>query len=172
MQRLIDLSNRYSSLPSVLPSLIGKALEGKEEYLLDYMRTQLFEGKGADGKDLRPLYSEDLKSNGGFFKTAEAAKRYADWKKGLSYPKNVNRNADAPNLYITGRFHKEFDVLIEPDEMIFLGTTAWAERIIDKYNLVNFGLNETYVRKMIDEIVYPLIKPLILDYLNGKITAI
>lgn len=101
---------------------------------------QLFEGKASDGKDLRPFYSEDLKP-GGYFHTKESAARYAQWKlTGISYPYQAQRNPDAPNLYINGRFHSELGVRILTNAVAVMPVTPYAARIVAKYGIRNFGL--------------------------------
>lgn len=102
---------------------------------------QLFEGKASDGKDLHPYYSEDLKSSGGYFKSPESAARYSAWKQtGIQYPYKANRNPDAPNLYINGKFHSELGVQFFSTSVGVMPLTPYASQIVAKYQLRNFGL--------------------------------
>lgn len=108
--------------------------------ILELQKRQLFEGKAASGEDIRPYYSEDLQP-GGYFRSAETAKRYSVWKeKGISYPYSAKRNPDAPNLYINGRFHSELDVQFDADSVGIVGTTGYAQGIMAKYGINTFGL--------------------------------
>lgn len=108
--------------------------------ILDLQRQQLFAGKTSGGDDIRPYYSEDLKPSG-YFHTVESARRYSAWKKdGINYPYSVDRNPDAPNLYINGRFHDELGVQFATDSVAVVGTTGYAKNIVAKYGIDTFGL--------------------------------
>lgn len=120
-------------------ALVREALEPHGEEIVEQQRIQLLEGKGSDGKELHPFYSEDLKPSG-YFRTRESAQRYADWKQTLSYPANVRRNPNAPNLYITGVFHDDLNVDFRADELAIVPDTAYAANIMAKYGFGVFGL--------------------------------
>ena len=108
--------------------------------ILELQKLQLFKGLAANGKDIRPYYSEDLKPSG-YFYSVESSKRYAAWKKdGINYPYSVDRNPDAPNLYINGRFHDELGVQFNPATVGIVGTTGYSKGIIAKYGINTFGL--------------------------------
>lgn len=110
-----------------------------ERDIMDLQQYQLLQGKSSSGADLRPFYSEDLKPYG-WFKSAETAGRYAAWKQEISYPYEVSRNPDAPNLYITGKFHDELAVSFTMSSVEIVGATAYAKQIMAKYGTRNFGL--------------------------------
>lgn len=118
---------------------IRDVLEQHEEDILDLQKLQLFEGKASSGEDIHPYYSEDIKPSG-FFNSVEAAKRYSDWKQTISYPRMADRNADAPNLYINGRFHSELGVSFGSESVMVGGKTSYADGIIAKYGIETFGL--------------------------------
>lgn len=108
--------------------------------ILELQKHQLFQGLASNGQEIRPFYSEDLKPSG-YFHSVESANRYAAWKKdGISYPYSVQRNPDAPNLYINGRFHDELGVQFLADTVGIVGTTGYSQRIVDKYGINTFGL--------------------------------
>ena len=108
--------------------------------ILELQKIQLFQGLDSDGEDIRPYYSEDLKPSG-YFYTVESAGRYAAWKlDGINYPYSAQRNPDAPNLYINGRFHDELGVQFNPDSVGIVGTTGYSKGIIAKYGVDTFGL--------------------------------
>jgi len=110
--------------------------------ILELQKIQLFEGHASSGEDMRPYYSEDLKPAGRFY-SVESAKRYAAWKESMGYPYSVQRNPDAPNLYINGRFHDELGIEFGADTVAVIGTTGYAKNIIAKYGLQSFGLMPT-----------------------------
>lgn len=140
---LQDLYNRAVALQTQLQdgSLVRNVMMQHEADIYQQQQIQLLEGKSSSGEDLRPYYSEDLRSRGGWFHTAESAGRYAAWKQDLSYPYSVNRNPDAPNLYINGRFHSEIGVEFRADSVAVIPLTGYAEIIMAKYGLQNFGLS-------------------------------
>lgn len=125
-------------------------LERHREDIIELQQIQLLEGKGSDGEDLRPYYSEDLQPQG-WFKSKETAGRYAAWKGTLSYPFNVQRNPDAPNLYITGVFHGDLDVQFNPDTLAIVPTTMYAQQIMAKYGMGMFGLSAEKWGEMMNE---------------------
>lgn len=140
------------------------------EDILDMVRIQLLEGKAANGENLRPSYSEDLQP-GGFFKSRESAKRYADWKLTISYPAQVGRDPDTPNLYINGKFHSELDLKVGDSAMMVDGSTAYADRIMDKYGKQNFGLTDENCNILAKDYLYPTLIKKIKEMLHGKDSA-
>lgn len=120
-------------------AIVREVLEPHGREIVEQQRIQLLEGKGSDGKDLNPFYTEDLKPSG-YFKSRESAQRYADWKSTLSYPSNVRRNPNAPNLYITGVFHDDLNVDFRANELAIIPDTAYAANIMGKYGFGVFGL--------------------------------
>ena len=120
--------------------LVRDVLERHGEHIVEQQRIQLFMGKGSDGRDLHPFYSEDLKPKG-YFKNSASAAAYRAWKQTISYPYSVQRNPDAPNLYITGVFHDDLNVDFGADSMAIIPDTAYAANIMAKYGFGIFGLN-------------------------------
>lgn len=100
---------------------------------------QLFEGKASNGEDIRPYYSEDLKPTG-YFRSRETAKNYSAWKEIIPYPYQVDRNPDAPNLFINGRFHSELTVEFSSNAVGVVPATSYAQQIVAKYGISTFGL--------------------------------
>lgn len=158
MQRLKDLSTRMSAFSNSLVRLVRASLEAHQEEVIDMEREQLLGGKNGNGEDIRPYYSEDLKANGGYFKSAESARAYANFKSGLTYPKDVARNPDAPNLYIFGQFHSELRVDFDDTKMAIVGSGALSRRVIAKYGEETFGITDENLRKLIDSYILPTMK--------------
>lgn len=120
-------------------ALVRSVLEGYGEDVMAMQRIQLLEGKASSGEDIHPYYSEDV-GPGGYFKTKAEAEQYRAWKGTLRYPHTVSRNADAPNLYINGKFHSELNVSFGPDAVAVVATTPYASKIVRKYGVDTFGL--------------------------------
>ena len=131
-------------------SLMREVLESHGNDIVEQQRIQLLEGKGSDGEDLRPYYTEDIKPRG-YFRTRESAQRYAAWKGTLSYPYSVRRNSDAPNLYVTGVFHSEIGVEFGAEAVGIVPDTAYATRIMNKYGRNSFGLSLAKWNVIFDE---------------------
>lgn len=142
MDILTDLLNRVLTLQASLESgsLVREILVARGDEIIEEQRIQLLKGKDSGGEDIRPFYSEDIKPEG-YFHSVESAGRYAAWKQDLSYPYTVDRNPDAPNLYINGRFHRELGAEFGTDELGIVGLTGKAQAIIAKYGKDTFGLN-------------------------------
>lgn len=139
---LDQLLNKVTDVNEGLTSgaLIRNVVTEHETDIMDRQYEQLFEGKTATGDDIRPYYSEDLQP-GGYFKSKDSAKRYVEWKLSLSYPIQVTRNSDAPNLFVNGKFHSELGVIFGPDIMTIVGKTGYAQNIVTKYGLAQFGIS-------------------------------
>lgn len=139
---LNDLRKRVADVNDGLQTgeLVRNVVVKHPDDILELQKQQLFAGLASNGQDIRPYYSEDLKPSG-YFYTAEAAKRYAVWKdSGINYPYSAQRNPDAPNLYINGRFHDELGVQFDADTVGIVGTTGYSKKIIAKYGVSTFGL--------------------------------
>lgn len=141
MKILDDLLARVETVEVGLASgqTIKFVVEKHEKDILDLQKEQLFEGKASSGEDLRPYYSEDIGANG-YFRTAEGAANYAAWKERIPYPYTAQRNPDAPNLYINGKFHSTLKVEFDSNEVTVNGSDIWSMRIVNKYGLGSFGL--------------------------------
>ena len=117
-----------------------EALRPREQLIMSHQYQQLFDGKASNGEDIHPFYSEDIKPRG-YFRSKESAERYSQWKlTGIPYPYRGNRNPDAPNLYITGKFHEELGVKFLPETIVIGSKTFYAADIVAKYGLGTFGL--------------------------------
>ena len=139
---LDDLLARVRAVESGLEggSLVRDAVVNHGEDILELQQQQLFEGKASSGEDLRPYYSEDIKPRG-WFHSVESAGRYAAWKESaISYPYSAQRNPDAPNLYVDGKFHSEMGVEFSTDSVGIVPETNYARVIMEKYGLRSFGL--------------------------------
>ncbi len=139
---LNDLRSRVQYVNDGLISgeLVRNVIVGHSDDILELQKLQLFQGLAADGQDIRPYYSEDLKPTG-YFHSIESAGRYAAWKRdGINYPYSVQRNPDAPNLYITGKFHDELGVQFTNETVGIIPTTPYAAGIMAKYGITTFGL--------------------------------
>ena len=121
-------------------SLVRGVLRSHEDDIMEQQHIQLLEGKGSDGNDLRPYYTEDLKPHG-YFNDQQSASNYMAWKQSLFYPYTVGRNPNAPNLYINGRFYDEMEVRFEAETMGIFPSSGYASQIMGKYGLHRFGLS-------------------------------
>lgn len=139
---LNDLRTRVAGVNDGLQTgeLVRNVVVQYPDDILELQKIQLFQGLAANGEDIRPYYSEDLKP-GGYFRTPDSAARYAAWKQsGINYPYKANRNPDAPNLYINGKFHDELGVQFDVQTVGIVGTTNYSKGIIAKYGMQTFGL--------------------------------
>lgn len=153
---MMTLQRLITNLKSVEEGLqrgkfVREALIPRADEIMTFQYQQLFEGKASNGEDIRPYYSEDVKPNG-YFRSKESADRYIAWKQtGIPYPFRANRNPDAPNLFITGKFHEELKVDFGSDTMTIKGGTSYADGIVAKYGIGTFGLTAESWGEMINE---------------------
>lgn len=153
---LEELITGITDYANNLNEIIREGAQSCKDEILQEQREQLFSGKASSGEDLRPYYSEDLQSNGGYFRNIESARNYKQWKAELSYPSQTTRvNMDAPNLYINGKFHLELDMQFDPDSMAVVGETEYAQRIMTKYGWRNFGLMDERWATILDNFIQP-----------------
>jgi hypothetical protein len=131
-------------------SLVRGVLRNHADDIMEQQHIQLMEGKGSDGNDLRPYYTEDVQPSG-YFKTVASARNYMAWKETLNYPYSVTRNSNAPNLYINGRFYSEMEVRFEADTLGIYPSTGYASEIMAKYGLHRFGLSALKWQVMMEE---------------------
>ena len=136
-----DLRSRVAGVNDGLQTgeMVRNVVVKHPDDILELQKQQLFQGLAADGQDIRPYYSEDLKPSGRFY-SVETAGRYAAMKNDMNYPYSANRNPDAPNLYFNGRFHDELGVQFDFDAVGIVGTTGYSKQIIAKYGVSTFGL--------------------------------
>ena len=74
---LNDLRTRVQSVNDGMETgeLVRNVIVQHPDDILDLQKMQLFQGLAANGQDIRPYYSEDLKPSG-FFHSVESAGRY------------------------------------------------------------------------------------------------
>lgn len=102
-------------------------------------KDQLMEGKTIFGKDIRPYYSED-----NYFKSPASAERYRKWKEKIT--PNPKRNPDAPNLFITGKFHDGFYIKRDGHNFIIDSNDKNTFKIKSKFKNI-FGLMQENILK-------------------------
>lgn len=163
---LSGLINKLSSLDTELLVFVKVAFEENAAEVMHLQRQQLLSGERSDGTYIRPSYSEDLRVNGGYFKSPEAARNYADWKAKLHHTADHDKPYDTPDLYINGRFHSELGIGISDEAMIIQGMTPYAEQIVAKYGIETFGLTDESMNTLMPTIKKRVIEQL-KDYLNG-----
>jgi hypothetical protein len=127
----VDLTN----LENIINGLQGfnshdevvKIVDDNQDVLVQLQKEQWMEGKGIDGQNIRPLYSEDP-----YFKTPEAARRYAEWKQRIT--PNDKRDFDAPNLFINGYYvHNSLGMTLSGDDFFLDPTSPKGKDILDEH---------------------------------------
>lgn len=106
-------------------------------------QSMLMEGKTSENKDIRPYYSEDLKSRGGYFKSNKSALRYAAWKRKDS--PSPKRKIDVPNLFISlgvHHFHDEFKLNVKGTEFFVKGEGYMSSKVEPKYEHIHTMTDE------------------------------
>ena len=147
MGTIRSVKERYEKAYAALPEAIFNTVQRTSDVLLDLNRDQLLQGRDADGKVLTPGYLQD-----DYFKTTESARRYLRKKIVLEeihrlrmrfstgiqlYP---GKNANTPNLIVTGHFHDGFFINITRDAYTISSSYDDADDINRKYNGRVYGL--------------------------------
>lgn len=115
LKQLIDDLDKFDSHQVLL-----EIVEKNQEVIVDLQSEQWLEGRGVDGDFIRPFYSENP-----YFKTRDAATRYARWKAKIT--PNPERPFDVPNLYINGYLHGSLFVRFSGDEFEPDSTVSFAD---------------------------------------------
>jgi len=104
------------------------------ESLVELQRQQMLEGRGEDGEFIRPFYSENP-----YFKSVEAAARYAAWKQKIT--PNPKRPLDVPNLFIDGTLHKSLFAKVEDKTFSILAGASFGDKVFEVHKNAQ-GLDE------------------------------
>ena len=123
MGRLDRIIEGLSNFESNIEGIVMDEIMDHSEELEEMNRDQMLEGIDSYGNPIRPKYSEDP-----FFKTAEAARKYAEWKMRIS--PRTGRDIDTPNLFINGFYHSGIKARLA-DKKIYTSNTS------------NFGMEVT-----------------------------
>lgn len=153
----MDFTQLHTNLNNVIENLDSIVIDLVSEHnpsLTELNTNQLWEGKGSDDKNLSPKYSEDP-----YFKSAESAQRYADWKWKIS---PSSRNKDVPNLYIDGTFYKSIDFKKGEKEIDFYSKTSHGNNVVAKFPEA-LGLNKTTMIEVNKNVLPNLINKLKYD---------
>jgi hypothetical protein len=126
--------------------MAGSIMEQNADEVVELNKKQLLKGLNRFGQQLSPKYSEDP-----YFKTAAAAKRYADWKKKL-FP---NMTYDVPNLIINGVYHNSISMARAGNSLRFSASASFAGSIESKYQGSALGLTDQSKSTAYTEIVKP-----------------
>lgn len=129
-------------------------VEDHTELLADLQRDQMLEGRGVDGEYIRPYYSENP-----YFKTPEAAARYAKWKSIIT--PNPQRPEDVPNLIINGMFHDSIFAKVSGDEFEMETSASFGEDVFRVHENAR-GLDEDKRLLFAEEITLPQFKEALL----------
>ena len=158
MDAIQALADRLTRLPAFIEDTVMSILDENSELLEKMNREQMFEGLDSEGKGIRPKYSEDP-----YFKSPEAAKRYADWKWRIT---PSSRDPDTPNLFITGPFHKSV-YAVRQGEVIQFGTnTGLGNKVTSKFTTV-LGVMPKNLDVITRKIIFPKLIPEIKTYLRA-----
>jgi hypothetical protein len=131
----LDLKELIDSIEVFDPEAeVIQIVEENTAKIADMQRDQMLEGRGVDGDFIRPYYSENP-----YFKTPEAAKRYAKWKQKIT--PNPQRPEDVPNLTINNFFHNSLSSKVDGDEFEIETDASFGEDVFSVHKNAR-GLNE------------------------------
>lgn len=131
---------------------VAESIQATEDAYLVLNRKQLRRGRDKNDNYLSPKYSEDP-----YFKSKEAALRYANWKKSIDV--QTDKPFDVPNLYINGRFHNSLHLVANTRVIDFISASPDAKGIEQKFNQNKiYGLTDESKAKYIPENLFPELK--------------
>jgi len=110
-------------------------------------KNQLYAGKTKDGVDITPLYINDP-----YFKSAESAQRYSDWKDKIT--PNPKRTSGVPNLFIIGTYYDSLKITISGQMISFVSSFFAAENIAQKFKGI-YGLGGDFRLEFIKDSLRP-----------------
>lgn len=149
----MDIEDVKLRLMRVSQGVTGEAKEivnGSIPLLVLMNRNQMLEGKDSNGNNIRPSYLED-----NYFKTKEAAQKYAEWKQRIT--PNPKRGFETPNLIINGAFHSSVKGVVMSDGIKFTTDSALGRNVILKFDTV-LGIAPENRKKIIHEVLLPRLK--------------
>ena len=141
-----ELIKSLTEFNDSIPSIIAQVIKDGEDGILEKVRSQLWDGKTPEGKDITPSYLADP-----YFKTPQQAKAYVAWKEQIT--PNPDRNPISPNLFINGYFHSTLSIDYDEEGFIITNNTHLGQSVIMKYGYETFGLSEDYLLMLQQEIL-------------------
>lgn len=124
--------------------LDDQVLEAK---IIELNKNQMLAGIGSDGQAL-PRYVDDP-----FFKSIEAAERYAAWKEKIS--PNKSKDVEVMDFYITGQFHSTIEMKNEDTYFIMSSDSQIKDSVKSKAEAL--GLNQESISEITPEVRQKLI---------------
>jgi hypothetical protein len=115
--------------------------------VIELQQEQMMEGKGVDGEFIRPFYSENP-----YFKTPEAAHKYALWKAKIT--PNSKRPLDVPNLYINGYYQGSIKARVSA-KTLAIGSDSSISDAVEDVHKNALGLNAEKRLQFATEITLP-----------------
>ena len=129
-----------------LTEIAGRIVEENAEKLAELNKRQLMKGLNNKGELLSPKHSENP-----WFKTKEAALRYAGWK----HRKFPETPFDVPNLIITGVYHNSIFVSRAGDNVNIKASATFAGNIEQTFKGTALGLNDNTMEEVRSDIIRP-----------------
>lgn len=97
-----------------------------DDFIVVKNREQMWDGLTSEKKQITPKYSQDP-----YFKTKEAAIKYANWKQNIT--PNTKRDPDTPNLFINGHFYNSLNNVVNATNIQVKTTSPLGSDIVKKY---------------------------------------
>jgi hypothetical protein len=143
------LHRNFGSLISELNELVLDSAMELDKFIAELNREQLWNGETSNEGTISPKYSQDP-----YFKSPEAAARYAAWKSKIT--PSPKRDADTPNLYINGTYHKSIYTKREGNGITTDSNIPLGQKIQSKFKNIK-GLNKGSITKLKPDLLEILI---------------
>jgi len=139
--KISDFENKIKKMQFGIVSKTVDFINKNAEKIVEINKEQLMEGSNNKGNTLTPDYYSDP-----YFKTREAAIKYANWKQKIT--PNKKRKINAPNLFINGRFHNDFGFYKTKLGIGIDAKSSFSTTIKTKYAGQIFGITTENIKKI------------------------
>jgi hypothetical protein len=146
----LTLHRNFTTLIGELNQLVLDSAMEEKLFIAELNREQLWNGETSNEGTISPKYSQDP-----YFKSPEAAARYAAWKNKIT--PSPKRDIDTPNLYINGTYHRSIYTKRDKDGITTDSNIALGQKIQTKFKNIK-GLNKGSIFKL-----KPKITPILID---------
>ena len=160
MSKINQLIQKLRGFSDFLGDSIEQGIKENRKEAVALNLGQMLDGKGNDGQDLRPFYTED-----NFFKSKKSSEAYIRFKQRIT--PNSKRNPNAPNLTINGHYHSGVRGIDVRGGIELKNATPFGLTVSAKFNKA-MGLSRFSVESFYDKKLKERLKGDVLGYFKIK----
>lgn len=158
-----DAADAFDVFAKGFEGVVKSVMDSHKGEIVGIIQAQMRAGVDGNDNPLRPTYLSDP-----WFNTEEAgswkgrAKAYMLWKKDITPPEPISwlgypaRNANTPNLIITGKFYDSLRAKMFDDKMVFTTEgTPFGDDVVNKYGIDLLKVGQKGVNYIVQTWVRP-----------------